>query len=82
MPAVRAIPTISVRFANVSPPNFYSQCILDAVWQLLGMTTWVIEFIEKLFKECIFVGEGAAASGPAEAAKGDDSGPRSRVCRS
>ena len=57
MPAVRAIPTISVRFANVSPPNFYSRCILDAVWQLLGMTTWVIEFIEKLFKECIFVGE-------------------------
>ncbi|KAI1794605.1 hypothetical protein LXA43DRAFT_1114337, partial [Ganoderma leucocontextum] len=30
---------------------------LDAVWQLLGMTGWVIEFVEKLFKECIFVGE-------------------------
>ncbi|PIL24225.1 hypothetical protein GSI_13978 [Ganoderma sinense ZZ0214-1] len=30
---------------------------LDAVWQLLGMTSWVIEFVEKLFKECIFVGE-------------------------
>lgn len=30
---------------------------LDAVWQLLGMTGWVIEFVEKLLKECIFVGE-------------------------
>ena len=29
----------------------------DAVWQLLGMTGWIIEFVEKLFKECIFVGE-------------------------
>ncbi|RDX56470.1 hypothetical protein OH76DRAFT_1550926 [Lentinus brumalis] len=30
---------------------------LDAVWQLLGLTGWVIEFVEKLLKECIFVGE-------------------------
>ncbi|RPD66418.1 hypothetical protein L226DRAFT_530522 [Lentinus tigrinus ALCF2SS1-7] len=30
---------------------------LDAVWQLLGMTSWVIEFVEKILKECIFVGE-------------------------
>ncbi|KAI0748585.1 hypothetical protein C8Q80DRAFT_1103764 [Daedaleopsis nitida] len=34
---------------------------LDAVWQLLGITGWVIELVEKLFKECIFVGEGTNA---------------------
>ncbi|TBU35719.1 hypothetical protein BD311DRAFT_783359 [Dichomitus squalens] len=35
---------------------------LDAVWQLLGMTGWIIEFVEKLFKECIFVGERPEAT--------------------
>lgn len=34
---------------------------VDAVWQLLGITGWVIELVEKLFKECIFVGEGTNA---------------------
>ncbi|KAI0807750.1 hypothetical protein C8Q74DRAFT_1379221 [Fomes fomentarius] len=47
---------------------------LDAVWQLLGTTNWVIELVEKLFKECIFVGEGSDSSpttaGQQESSKG------------
>lgn len=35
---------------------------IDAVWQLLGTTNWVIELVERLFKECIFVGEGSDSS--------------------
>ncbi|KAI0780677.1 hypothetical protein BD413DRAFT_463229 [Trametes elegans] len=35
---------------------------LDAVWQLVGMSGWVIELMEKLFKECVLVGDNAAAA--------------------
>ena len=37
--------------------NSRSTATSDAVWQLVGMTGWIIEFVEKLLKECIFVGE-------------------------
>ncbi|CDO73540.1 hypothetical protein BN946_scf185014.g10 [Trametes cinnabarina] len=34
---------------------------LDAVWQLVGLSGWVIDLVEKLFKECILVGDNPAA---------------------
>ncbi|KAH9857142.1 hypothetical protein C2E23DRAFT_375639 [Lenzites betulinus] len=29
---------------------------LDAAWQLVGLSGWIIELVEKLFKECILIG--------------------------
>ncbi|KAI8989685.1 hypothetical protein BD414DRAFT_484925 [Trametes punicea] len=34
---------------------------LDAVWQLIGMSGWVIELVERLFRECVLVGDNPAA---------------------
>ena len=45
----------------------------DAVWQLLGTTNWVIEFVEKVFRECIFIegsDSGPATQGQPESHKG------------
>ncbi|KAI9057915.1 hypothetical protein FKP32DRAFT_1582820 [Trametes sanguinea] len=35
---------------------------LDAVWQLVGLSGWVLELVEKLFKECILIGDVPAAT--------------------
>ena len=36
---------------------YNSHIIQDAVWQLLGLACWTIEFVERLFKECVFIGD-------------------------
>jgi len=33
---------------------------LDTVWQLIGLTNWVMDFLERLMKECILFGEQPA----------------------
>jgi len=35
------------------PPDFRLSQIIDAVWQLIGLCRWVVEFFEKLMKECV-----------------------------
>ena len=40
--------------ANLSSPH------LDTVWQLIGLTNWVVDFLERLMKECILSGEQPA----------------------
>jgi hypothetical protein len=30
------------------------------VWQLIGLTSWVLDFLERLMKECILFGEQPA----------------------
>jgi hypothetical protein len=32
----------------------------DTVWQLIGLTNWVMDFLERLVKECILFGERPA----------------------
>lgn len=38
------------------------------MWQLIGLTNWVIDFLERLMKECILFGERPAG---VEGAKAD-----------
>jgi hypothetical protein len=33
-----------------------------AVWQLIGLTNWVMDFLERLTKECILFGEQPAGA--------------------
>lgn len=33
-----------------------SPCI-DTVWQIIGLTNWVMDFVERLVKECVLFGE-------------------------
>ncbi|KAI0928422.1 hypothetical protein AcV5_005998 [Taiwanofungus camphoratus] len=33
---------------------------LDAVWQLVGLSSWFIKFVEALLQECILIGDGIA----------------------
>jgi len=35
---------------------------LDCVWQLVGLSTWIVGFVEKLFKECILASDLAGLS--------------------
>ncbi|KAI0647318.1 hypothetical protein C8Q79DRAFT_908461 [Trametes meyenii] len=37
---------------------------LDAVWQLVGMSGWIIELVERLLRECVLAGDSPAAPGP------------------
>jgi len=30
------------------------------VWQLIGLTNWVMDFLERLMKECVLFGEQPA----------------------
>ncbi|KAI0362401.1 hypothetical protein OH77DRAFT_1500103 [Trametes cingulata] len=34
---------------------------LDAVWQLVGLSGWIVELVERMFKECVLVGDNPAA---------------------
>ena len=53
----------------------YLTCFLtDAAWNLLGVTRWVVEFLEQLFKECIFNGE-RADPGPSTPKEGGSAAP-------
>ncbi|KAJ7709826.1 hypothetical protein B0H17DRAFT_1029380 [Mycena rosella] len=49
---------------------------LDAVWQLVGLSTWVVAFIEKLLKECVLASDLA---GPRDQDDLFDSKPSSPV---
>ena len=40
---------------SLSPPP-------DTVWQLIGLTNWVMDFLERLVKECILFGEQPAGA--------------------
>ena len=43
------------------------------VWQLVGLTNWVMDFLERLMKECILFGEQPASTGGAQTdGDGDD----------
>jgi len=44
-----SIPTADVLRWLITP--------LDTVWQLIGLTNWVMDFLERLMKECILFGE-------------------------
>ena len=33
---------------------------LGTVWQLIGLTNWVMDFLERLMKECVLFGEQPA----------------------
>ncbi|KAI0333503.1 hypothetical protein GY45DRAFT_1319460 [Cubamyces sp. BRFM 1775] len=35
---------------------------LDAVWQMVGLSGWIIELVERLFRECVLVGDNPAAA--------------------
>ncbi|KAI0819541.1 hypothetical protein BC628DRAFT_1525877 [Trametes gibbosa] len=37
---------------------------LDAAWQLVGLSGWIIELVERLFKECVLVGDSPVAAPP------------------
>ena len=39
-----------------------TKCILAAVWQLVGLSLWLITFIERILKQCVYVGNEATAS--------------------
>ena len=41
------------------------------VWQLIGLTNWVLDFLERLMKECVLFGEQPAGT-EREKADGDD----------
>ena len=34
----------------------------DTVWQLIGLTSWVMDFLERLVKECILFSEQPAGA--------------------
>ncbi|KAI0372918.1 hypothetical protein BV20DRAFT_1014123 [Pilatotrama ljubarskyi] len=34
---------------------------LDAVWQLVGLSGWIVELVERMFKECVLVGDNPVA---------------------
>lgn len=44
----------------------------DTVWQLIGLTNWVIDFLERLMKECILFCEQPAGADGAKADGEDD----------
>ncbi|PSR77354.1 hypothetical protein PHLCEN_2v7955, partial [Hermanssonia centrifuga] len=35
---------------------------LEAVWQLVGLSTWLISLLERILKQCVFIGENSAPS--------------------
>lgn len=43
----------------------------DTVWQLIGLTNWVMDFLERLVKECVLFGEQPAGVEGVKA-EGDD----------
>ena len=43
----------------------------DSVWQLIGLTNWVMDFFERLVKECVLFGEQPAGLEGAKV-EGDD----------
>ncbi|KAI0810964.1 hypothetical protein BC629DRAFT_1589705 [Irpex lacteus] len=44
---------------------------LDAIWQLIGQTSWLIALLERIFKQCIFVAEGNPTPKPHQLKAGD-----------
>lgn len=30
----------------------------DAIWQLIGLSSWFVQLLERIVKQCIYVGEG------------------------
>ncbi|EIW60130.1 uncharacterized protein TRAVEDRAFT_120124 [Trametes versicolor FP-101664 SS1] len=46
-------------FSSCQEGNAYD---LDAVWQLVGLSGWIIELVERLFKECILIGDTPVAA--------------------
>ena len=74
--AKKAMFTIQVSPAliNSTLSNFDSSPVLifpDTVWQLIGLTNWILDFLERLMKECILFGEQPACA-DGERADGDD----------
>ena len=43
----------------------------DTVWQLIGLTSWVMDYLERLMKECVLFGE-QPAGGEGVKLDGDD----------
>ncbi|KAI0636718.1 hypothetical protein C8Q77DRAFT_1051073 [Trametes polyzona] len=35
---------------------------LDAVWQLVGLSGWILELVERLFRECVLIGDNPTAA--------------------
>lgn len=44
----------------------------DTVWQLIGLTNWVMDFLERLVKECVLFGEQPAGGGVKTEGDDDD----------
>ena len=38
-----------------------SICFPEAVWQLVGMSQWALEFVEKLMKQCLLLNVAPAS---------------------
>lgn len=41
------------RYGNDRNDHFYP----EAIWQLVSLSGWVVSFLEKLMKECLFVAD-------------------------
>lgn len=48
------------------------QHLPDSVWQLIGLTNWVMDFLERLIKECVLFGEQPVGAEGAKADGDDD----------
>jgi hypothetical protein len=48
-------------WVRIFPPCVHALKFLDdstdAVWQLVGLSTWVVGFVEKLLKECVLASD-------------------------
>lgn len=45
---------------------------LDTVWQLIGLTAWILDFLERLMKECVLFSEQPVSPEGAKADEVDD----------
>ena len=45
------------------------------MWQLVGLSLWLIDFVERLLKQCVFVGNEADASAHPDDMKVDSPNP-------
>ena len=68
----KVIFTIRVSLTSTSATLNLSSPRPDTVWQLIGLTNWVVDFLERLMKECILFGEQPAGTGGGKVGEDDD----------
>lgn len=42
-----------VRDKGGQPNEYLFSFVIDAAWQLIDLTAWILNFVEKLMKQCV-----------------------------